>query len=135
MNIQSLFQAIPNFLQARRATEQLAWAIKKGDMEGMAQALDRGANPNKATVRYEVYSHFPEYEHIQGALNIAAREQLPQKAFELLISKGARPVDAITGTHPEGWKFEDTIPALIARAELDNNTSRPAANLRKATRL
>lgn len=134
--LNTLFQAVPQFIQTRLATRQLTHAIMRGDIDDMSRALAKGADPQKVTYEYPASGpHLSEQNKVHGALNVAAQEKLPLEAFELLVRYGARIGSPIYGSHPDGWKFGNTIDMLIERTELENNTAAAPALPRKVTRL
>ena len=95
-------QKIETHFQRRRATDALTLAIKKGDLDAMAEALARNPHFDRVQYTYEMpMMHFKETYDIQGALEMAVEERLPIQAFAMLLDAGARPL------HPKDRLFTD----------------------------
>lgn len=68
------------------ATKNLATAMQNRDVDGVALALQHGADVNKMSV---VFPHAPNVQ-FNHALEIAVVCALPYRGFELLVQHGAR---------------------------------------------
>jgi hypothetical protein len=86
---------IRDMFHRRRATDELLQAIEKGDLGKMASALEKSPYLDRVKGTYEMpVMHFKETYEVKGSLELAVEHDLPVQAFEMLLSAGARPLDA-----------------------------------------
>lgn len=117
--ISSIIVKVNAARKARMATKALSQALVDGNLEQIEQALADGANPDKASMEFEMPTmHFRKSYEVCGGVDIAVHQDRHREVFEALFMAGATPGSLFQKNAADGTSrvCRQDLPPCMRRA-------------------